>query len=294
VLREKEQEASDVENRLDTLKSTKEAKKNLLTEIADLKVQYDLDKKNGRIEANNRERDKIYAVKKLSEEMDFKVKETQANLMALNDEQLQTTTRLTILQNHQLTTELDYQSKQTENLVAKNDEMTKKIEVLKRNISLHKNIEKKLAKRAYKSQKVIAELKGEAEKLEKQKNALNVPDGSKQEQNSRYKNNGGPFDGNGDNLEGEDLIDFLESKLEGIEKKLSRSQADYEELQNDCLEIQDKLSFQKEKYKRAALMLTEFLEDLLSQKPNILKDQMNSIQTVDRDHQEDDVDIEKI
>jgi len=151
VLREKEQEASDVENRLDTLKSTKEAKKNLLTEIADLKVQYDLDKKNGRIEANNRERDKIYAVKKLSEEMDFKVKETQANLMALNDEQLQTTTRLTILQNHQLTTELDYQSKQTENLVAKNDEMTKKIEVLKRNISLHKNIEKKLAKRAYKS-----------------------------------------------------------------------------------------------------------------------------------------------
>jgi hypothetical protein len=51
--------------------------------------------------------------------------------------------------------------------VAKNDEMTKKIEILKRNISLHKNIEKKLAKRAYKSQKVIAELKAEAEKLEK-------------------------------------------------------------------------------------------------------------------------------
>ena len=45
--------------------------------------------------------------------------------------------------------------------------MTKKIEVLKRNISLHKNIEKKLAKRAYKSQKVIAELKGEVEGLEK-------------------------------------------------------------------------------------------------------------------------------
>ena len=88
--------------------------------------------------------------------------------MALNDEQLQTTTRLTILQNHQLTTELDYQSKQTENLVQKSDEMTKKIEILKRNISLHKNIEKKLAKRAYKSQKVIEELKSESEALEKE------------------------------------------------------------------------------------------------------------------------------
>ena len=75
------------------------------------------------IEINELERAKIYAVKKLSEEMDYKVKETQANLMALNDEQLQTTTRLTILQNHQLTTELEYQSKQTEQLLAKNDKM---------------------------------------------------------------------------------------------------------------------------------------------------------------------------
>jgi hypothetical protein len=68
-------------------------------------------KKQGMIEINDRERQKIQAIQKLSEEMDYKVKETQANLMALNEEQLQTTTRLTILQNHQLTTELDYQSK---------------------------------------------------------------------------------------------------------------------------------------------------------------------------------------
>jgi hypothetical protein len=59
-------------------------------------------------EINELERNKIAAIKKLDEEMDFKVKETQANLMALNDEQLQTSTRLTILQNHSLTTELDY------------------------------------------------------------------------------------------------------------------------------------------------------------------------------------------
>ena len=107
--------------------------------------------------------------------------------------------------------------------------MTKKIEVLKRNISLHKNIKKKLAKRAYKSQKVISELKGEVEALEKQKNALKVTDNSGP--GSRY--NTGPGGGspmNVDQLEGEDLIDFLESKLEDIEKKLARSQNDYEEL----------------------------------------------------------------
>lgn len=90
------------------LKSVEIEKHEITTEIATLKVQVEQEKKEGMIEINERERQKIYAVKKLSEEMDYKVKETQANLMALNDEQLHTTTRLTILQNHQLTTELDF------------------------------------------------------------------------------------------------------------------------------------------------------------------------------------------
>jgi hypothetical protein len=66
--------------------------------------------------------------------MQYKIKETKANLLALNDEQLQTTTRLTILQNHQLTTELDHQSKQTEELLFKNNKMRAQIEKIKRDI----------------------------------------------------------------------------------------------------------------------------------------------------------------
>ena len=99
----------------------------------------------------------------------------------------------------------------------------------------------------------------------------------------------------GADLEGEELIDFLESKLEGIEKKLHMSQGSYEQMQNNCLDIQDKLGRSKEKYKRAALMLTEFLEDLMSQKPNILKEQaklaaMASQEQSDREA----IDIERI
>jgi len=59
-------------------------------------------------ELNEKEREKIQAIEKLRKEMQYKIKETKANLLALNDEQQQTTTRLTILQNHQLTTELDH------------------------------------------------------------------------------------------------------------------------------------------------------------------------------------------
>jgi len=40
----------------------------------------------------------------------------------------------------------------------------------------------------------------------------------------------------------EDLINFLEHKLEEIEKKLSSTQNEYEILQNDYMELQEKLN----------------------------------------------------
>ena len=278
-----------------TEKNTFQAKKEKLKEeIASLTQQLKTDKKEGMIRINEAEFEKIKDVKKLTEEMDFKVKETQANLMALNDEQLQTQTRLTILQNHQLTTELDYQSKNTEQLVQTHDKMLKQIEVLKRNISLHKQVEKQLAKRAYKSQKIIAGLKTQVESLERQKNNMAkgrqtmAKPGAKARRGDQRQQSPSPND-----LEGEELIDFLESKLEGIEKKLAKSQGSYENMQNNCLEIQDKLGRQKEKYKRAALMLTEFLEDLMSQKPNILKEQAKFAASQDEAAREA-IDIERI
>jgi hypothetical protein len=90
----------DYEKRLDTLKgdlTTLEAylvehttvsqrKEKMYRDIAALRVQYDQEKKSGMIAINEAEFEKIKDVKKLTEEMDFKVKETQANLMALNDE----------------------------------------------------------------------------------------------------------------------------------------------------------------------------------------------------------------
>jgi len=102
----------------------------------------------------------------LKEDMKKKINETKANLKALNDEQLQTTTRLTILQNHQLTTELEYQSKQTEKLLNKNNKMQEQISSLKRDIDLHKEIESELAKKFHRSQKKIKKLNEEVKTME--------------------------------------------------------------------------------------------------------------------------------
>ena len=129
---------------------------------ADLERQ----KKERNQEVNEKILDKIQATEKLRKEMLFKIKETKANLLALNDEQLQTTTTLTILQNKQLTTELEYQSKQTENLLYKNNKNKVQIETLKRDIQIHKDVEKELAKRSHFCQKVIKRLKTQIKEME--------------------------------------------------------------------------------------------------------------------------------
>ena len=73
--------------------------------------------------------------------MGNKLREMRQNLLSLKKEELETTTRLTMLQNHQLTTELEYQSKQTEKIVFKNEELEHTIVKLKQDLEIHKQIE---------------------------------------------------------------------------------------------------------------------------------------------------------
>lgn len=49
-----------------------------------------------------------------------KIKDTKANMMKLTDNQLETTTKRTIMENEQMSSELAYQSHQTEVLLQKN------------------------------------------------------------------------------------------------------------------------------------------------------------------------------
>lgn len=231
-------------------------------------------------EVNEKEREKIQATEKLRKDMLYKIKETKANLLALNDEQLQTTTRLTILQNHQLTTELEYQSKQTEQLLFKNNKMKTQIETLKRDIEIHKEVEKELAKRSHFCQKVIKRLKQQVKDLEQEKQEIlqkkNIAAGGSTVTNLKGLRNSLASPTKRDPLlddskGNDDLINFLEQKLEEIEKKLANTQNEYESLQNDYMELQDKMNISREKYKRAALLLTDFLDDMLTSTPNVLQ-----------------------
>lgn len=150
----------------------------------------------------------------------YKIKETKAELLSTNETQLTDQTKLTIQQNHKLTSELEFQSKQTETLLYKNSKMSEQIVNLKKDIEIHKQVENELAKRSHFCQKVIKKLNSkikelreslvEAKKRRKNPN-LSPSKQSKLAEEAKAKNN-------------EELIHFLESKIDEIEKKLYTTQ----------------------------------------------------------------------
>ena len=56
--------------------------------MAQLTKELDQERKDRSAESQEKEREKIQATEKLRKEMLYKIKETKANLLALNDEQL--------------------------------------------------------------------------------------------------------------------------------------------------------------------------------------------------------------
>ena len=108
--------------------------------------------------------------------------------------------------------------------------MKTQIETLKRDIEIHKEVEKELAKRSHFCQKVIKRLKQQVKDLENEKADLMQRKGiSGGVAGARgLKQSTGPGVSprkNGPSIDdpkaNEDLINFLEHKLEEIEKKLS-------------------------------------------------------------------------
>lgn len=177
--------------------------------------------------------------------------------------------------------------------------MKEKIDALTRDVQIHQDVEKELAKRSHYSQKIIKRLKDRVRDLEAsqaerlhtlQPDLLSEPFQSPAAAKygttpARHRRRNGhslsvlgpgprsPLKGKtpGRGQQNEDLIQFLEHKIDQVEVQLSRAQQDYSDLQVEYRELHDKFTKSSDKYKKAALIMTEFLDDLLSQSPNILQ-----------------------
>ncbi|KRX02189.1 hypothetical protein PPERSA_06384 [Pseudocohnilembus persalinus] len=195
--------------------------------------------------------------------MNHKIEETKVQLLALKKEQITTTNRLTVLQNHQLTTELEYQSKQTEKLLFRNNKLNEQIASLKRNIEIHKQVEQELAKRSQNAQKQIKtlsqdikEIEEKNENLKKERDQLLEPEEHEIMQQKQQ----------------EEIIEELEKQLETSEKKYAKVTNDLELLRNEQFYLQSKIENSENKSQNFAQILAHCLENLRNNQPGVYDD----------------------
>ena len=83
----------------------------------------------------------------LKKKMKEKIDQIQAKETELNVQYMDVSTKLTLLQNHQLLIQLEYQSQQLDELNTKKEELEKRIFELTKDIEIHKEVELSLAEK---------------------------------------------------------------------------------------------------------------------------------------------------
>ena len=142
----------------------------LLSSLREHKEKLEEEKRQHAIYISDLERRNVAEKNRLKKEMLRKVKETKLSLLAMTEDQLHTTTKRTIVENDQMTTELHYQSKVVEKLVRQNDVLVEENKRLKSQIELHEDAERILASRTHFFQKLIFKLNERIKKLELSQN----------------------------------------------------------------------------------------------------------------------------
>ena len=119
----------------------------------------------------------------LKKKMLENIKNTQVKVTEVNMQYMDVSTKLTMLQNHQLLMQLEYQSQQLEELTKNNEILDKKIFEMKKDLEIHKEVELSLAEKNKKLKKELLKLKREEENSENDNN--NISDDKKGEPSER-------------------------------------------------------------------------------------------------------------
>ena len=203
-------EIAAYEGKLHELKEFQEKKVSLEQELVEIKALLDKERREHEERISDLERKAVQEKDRLKKEMALKIKETKANMMKLTDNQLETTTKRTIMENEQMSSELAYQSRQTEKLLQKNEKLLNENASMKRSIELCKQTEGELAKRNHVYQKTIKTLLAKL----KQQDAAKRED---EEELSRQV----------------DYSQDLHDKMRQLEEELNQKQDDWDNLNRE-------------------------------------------------------------
>ena len=185
----------------------------------------------------------------LKKKMLENIKNTQVKVTEVNMQYMDVSTKLTMLQNHQLLMQLEYQSQQLEELTKNNEILDKKIFEMKKDLEIHKEVELSLAEKNKKLKKELLKLKREEENSENDNN--NISDDKKGEPSER--NDGKKYSVNLKMIN-------LEQKIINLEKKLNQKKKDFNYLKDRYEFIENVLK----NYENKFLGVFNFLEDSLN------------------------------
>ena len=220
-------------------------KENLMKEIEDLKKEKENIIFNYKETMREKEIKNEIKFSNLKKKMMDNINQTQSKVTELNIQYMDVSTKLTLLQNHQLLIQLEYQSQQIDELNSKKESLEKKVFELNKDIDIHKEVELSLAE---KNKKLILEnQKLKNSKLENEKNDNNE---SKSIQNSSLNVNNMSlgFDENNSINTDFNKLKSLEKKVFLLEKKLSQKIKDFNTLKDNYQFLETKLKNYEKKY----------------------------------------------
>ncbi|KAJ1495134.1 hypothetical protein T484DRAFT_2219579 [Baffinella frigidus] len=107
--------------------------------------------------------------------------ERKTAFMRLTDNQLEATTKKTLLENEQMASELAFQNRETERLLLKNSKLEEENRTAKRELALHQQTESELARRNHQYLRTIKGLLGKLKALDEAKRDLERKEKTKEE-----------------------------------------------------------------------------------------------------------------
>eukprot|EP00743_Colponemidia_sp_Colp-15_P001790 GILK01001954.1.p1 GENE.GILK01001954.1~~GILK01001954.1.p1 ORF type:complete len:486 (-),score=142.02 GILK01001954.1:67-1479(-) len=206
-----------LEEKLEGLESFQQNKWELEERLRKFALELEEEKRRHVDDISELERKHVQEKEKLKKDMLLKIKETKQNLLAMTEDQLHTTTKRTIMENEQMTTELQYQSKETEKLLLKNQRLSVENKELKRDIEIHRQLEQELAKRTHFYQRLIKKLH---QKLKGTESFQSVSESVSRDR-----------DRSTDRGSNDEIIRLLESKINQLEHSYMEAQESLEEVQ---------------------------------------------------------------
>lgn len=213
----------------------------------------------------------------LNNDMLARINNTKKNIKQINLEHLDVSTKLTLLQNHQLLIELEYQSQQIQDLIQKKEALERRVFELEKDVEIHKEVENVLAE---KNKKIALTLKTVVANADnnKQFNSSNafssgVDGNSVNNKLLDSKNNTGMKTGftnnsrlstsNKNKFDEMSLLQRLETKIRKLEKDYNKKTLENEAMKLNFENIEKELNKYKSKSKGILKVFETELESVV-------------------------------